>query len=142
MAVKTYDPSHVSMFYGEIEVKGFAQDAGIAIAGDEDLWSLQIGVDGEGTRSKSSNRSATITVSLMQSSATNPLLQAASILDTETPGGTGGKPLLVKDNSGTSVFSAETAWIQKEPDAEFNREAGPREWVFRTDYLVPFHGSN
>lgn len=142
MAVKTYDPSQVAMFFGPIEMQGFAQDAAITVEHDEDDWTLVVGVDGEGTRSKTSNRSATVTVALMQSSATNALLSAARVLDQETPGGTGGKALLIKDNSGTTLFSATTAWIQKPPTAELNREATTREWVFRTDNLVALHGGN
>jgi len=142
MAVKTYDPSSVSMFYGPIAMHGFAQDAAISVEHDEDDWTLVTGVDGEGTRSKTSHSSATITVSLMQSSATNELLSAARELDRGTPGGVGGQPLLIKDNSGTSLYAAETCWIQKAPTAELSREASTREWVFRTDRLVAFHGSN
>ena len=146
MAVKTYDPSAVSMFYGEILMSGFAQDAAITVEHDEDDWTLVTGVDGEGTRSKTSNRSATITVSLMQSSETNALLSAARAADVNTPGGVGGKPLLIKDNSGPTpgqtLFSAESCWIQKPPTAELNREATTREWTFRTDNLVAFHGHN
>lgn len=142
MAVKTYDPSHVSMFFGVIEMQGFAQDAAITVEHDEDDWSLVIGVDGEGTRSKTSNRSATITVALMQSSVTNDLLSAARILDNDTPGGSGALPLIIKDNSGTTKFTAESCWIQKGPTAELNREATTREWTFRTDNVVAIHGSN
>ncbi len=142
MSLKTYDPSHVSMFYGPIELQGFAQDAAITIEHDEDDWSLQVGVDGEGTRSKTSNKSATITASLMQSSVVNALLSAERELDINTPGGTGGHPLIVKDNSGTSLFACETAWIQKPPTAELNREATAREWVFRTDRVDALHGGN
>lgn len=142
MAVKTYDPSAVSMFYGEILMIGFAQDAAITVEHDEDDWTLVTGVDGEGTRSKTSQKSATITVALMQSSSTNPLLSAARTADIAAPGGIGGKPLLIKDNSGSTIFSAESCWIQKAPSAELNREATTREWVFRTDNLVAFHGDN
>lgn len=142
MGVKTYDPSNVSMFYGAIEMQGFAQDAAISVEHDEDDWTLVTGVDGEGTRSKTSNSSATITVSLMQSSVVNDLLSAERELDRLAPNGTGGKPLLIKDNSGRSIYAAQTAWIQKAPSAELNREATTREWVFRTDNLVAFHGGN
>lgn len=142
MAVKTYDPSHVSMFYGPIEMQGFAQDAAISVEHDEDDWTLVVGVDGEGTRSRTSNKSATITVSLMQSSTVNALLSAQRTLDNNTPGGTGGFPILIKDNSGTTVLSCESAWIQKAPTAELNREATTREWIFRTDNLVALHGGN
>ncbi len=142
MAVSSYDPSAVSMFFGVIEMSGFAADAAITIEHDENDWELVIGVDGEGTRSKTSNKSATITVSLMQSSSVNTLLSAARLLDLVTPGGGGGLPILVKDGSGTSLFACETAWIEKAPSAEFSREASTREWKFRTDNMLAAHGSN
>lgn len=142
MSVKTYDPSSVLVQWGAYTLSGFAADAAISVEHDEDDWSLVVGVDGEGTRSKTQNRSATVTISLMQSSASNALLSAARELDLNTPGGVGGQPLLIKDFSGTSLYAAETAWIQKAPTAELNREATTREWVFRTDNLVALHGGN
>lgn len=142
MAIKSYDPSDVSMFYGPIEMQGFAQDAAISMEHDEDDWTHVVGVDGEGTRSKTSITSATVTVSLMQSSAVNVLLSAERQLDISTPGGTGGLPVLIKDNSGTTILSAESAWIQKPPTAEFNREASTREWVFKLDSVIALHGGN
>lgn len=142
MAVKTYDPSHVAIWFGTIQIQGFAEDAAISIEHDEDDWSLAIGVDGEGTRSKTSNASATITVSLMQSSDTNALLSAHRELDRLTPGGIGGLPFIVRDRSGSSLYTAETAWVQRAPTAEFSRESTTREWVFRTDNLIALHAGN
>jgi hypothetical protein len=130
------------MIYGTIAISGYAEDSAVTVEHDEDDWELAVGVDGEGTRSKSSNLSATITVALMQSAAVNDLLSAERLLDINTPGGTGGKELIIKDNSGTSLFQAETAWIQKAPTGEFNRSPNAREWVFRTDLLNATHGSN
>ena len=142
MPVKTYDPSNVSMFFNTIEMQGFAQDAAISLEHDEEDFTLVTGVDGEGTRSKTSIKSATITVSLMQSSLVNDLLSAHRLLDINTPGGIGGKSLIIKDNSGTTLFACETAWIQKPPTADLNREATTREWIFRTDRVDALHGSN
>lgn len=142
MPVKTYDPSNVSMFYGPIKIKGFAQDSAITVEHDEDDWGLAVGVDGEDSRVKTSNRSATITAALMQTSGVNDLLSAERLADINTPGGTGGKPLIIKDNSGTTLFSAETAWIQRPPSAELNRDLTSREWVFRTGNIDALHGSN
>lgn len=130
------------MIFGTIPIRGFAVDAAISIEHDEDDFSLSVGVDGDGTRTKTNNLSATITASLMQSSATNALLSAHRALDINTPGGIGGVPLIVKDSSGTSLFACETAWIQKPPSAEFNREATSRDWVFRTDSMTAVHGGN
>ena len=140
--VATYDPSQVSMIFGTILLKGFAADSAITVEPDEDDWGYSTGVDGAGTRSKSSNKSATITAALDQSSAVNELLSAARNLDINTPGGVGGVPLMIKDNSGTSLFSCQTAWIQKGPTAEFNRTSTGREWVFRTDNMNANYGKN
>ena len=142
MSVSTYDPSQVSMIYGTVLIKGFAPDSAITIEYDEDDWGYSTGVDGEGTRTKNTNKSATIGAVLAQSSAVNELLSAARNLDVNTPGGTGGQPLMIKDNSGTSLFSCETAWIQKPPSVEYKRESTDREWTFRTDNMNADYGRN
>jgi hypothetical protein len=142
MGVKTYDPSTLSVIYDAYSVTGFGPDSAVTIETDEDDFELAVGVDGEGTRTKTSNKSATITIELMQTSASNDVLSAKRNADVGTPGGTGGKPLIVKDNSGTSIFACETAWIQKPPTAEYNRSPNGRPWVFRTDRMDANWGSN
>ena len=142
MPVLNYDASFVSMFFGVIEMSGFAADAAISLEHDEDDWEFHAGVDGAGTRSKMSIKSATVTVSLEQTSAVNDLLSAHRTLDLNTPGGVGGQELIIKDNSGRTLLFAETAWIQKPPTAELNRASTVREWIFRTDNVVALHGGN
>lgn len=142
MAVKSYDPAQVTVVFGATIVGGYAPDAAISVEHDEDDWSLQIGVGGEDTRSKSNNKSATVTLSLMQSSASNDLLSAQRAADVNTPGGVGGYPLLIVDGSGRTVLSAETAWVQRPPTAEYSRESSTREWVIRTGNLNALHGGN
>jgi len=135
MAVKTYDPKQVIIIIGGNTMTGFADGTFVIVARNEDGWSLQIGTDGEGTRSKSNNKSGTVTFTLMQSSDSNQILSALAALDELS--NAGAVPIMVKDNSGESLYIAETAWIRKYADSEFAREAGPREWVLETDVLVP-----
>ncbi len=140
MAVKTYDPSKVIIVFAGRVLSGFAEGTKVTVEHDEDAWTTQIGVDGEGTRSKSNNRSGTITVELMQSSDDNLFLYGIYEIDRNS--NAGALPLLVKDGSGTSIHMAETAWISKLPSAEYAIEAGAREWIFKTDILVSALGGN
>lgn len=137
---KTYNPKKVAVICGPFEIKGFSDGSMVSIAMNEDQWSLQMGTDGEGTRSKSNNHSAQITISLMQTSDSNGVLQAFWNSDRLTDGGV--FPFYIKDNSGRSIWAAEQAWVKKQPDAALEREAGAREWVLETDNLIPFEGGN
>lgn len=137
-----YDGGSLVIIFAGIPIQGFADDSVVEIAYNEDAFTLQMGVDGDGTRSKTNNRSAQITVSLMQSSITNDLLNQAHALDLNSPFGLGIGPMLIKDLTGRSLFATDKAWIMKSPDAAFGKEAGPREWVFETANLVASYGGN
>lgn len=140
MTVKTYDPSQVALIIGGFNITGFADGSFVTVARNADAFALYIGTDGEGTRAKSSNKSGRITITLSQSSDSNAILSAILLADELS--NTGVVPVLIKDNSGTSLFAAETAWIVKAPDSEFGRELGSREWIIETDNLTPFVGGN
>lgn len=140
MAVKTYDPAGLNVIVGGNIMSGFADGTLVRVERNSDLWTVQVGSDGEGTRSKSNDRSGRITISLMQTSESNDVLSALALVDEQT--NAGAVPIEIKDVNGTSLHIAETAWIVKPADAEYSKEAGPREWVFETDILVSFVGSN
>lgn len=141
--LKTYSGDEVVLVVGNIPVSsGFADGTFVSVEFDEDAFTLTVGTDGEATRSKSNNRSATITITLMQTSDVNDLLSAQYLLDINSPGGAGLVPFLLKDTSGRSLFLAEQCWIQKAPAIEYGRESGTVEWTLRTSSLVPFFGGN
>src|SRR3990170_3725535 len=125
MSVKTYDPRQVIIIVAGNQMSGYADGSFVTVARNEDMFTLQVGTSGEGTRSKSNNRSGTITFQLMQSSDSNQVLSALAAVDELS--GAGAVPVMVKDNSGDSIYVAETGWIRKYADSEFAREAGPRE---------------
>lgn len=138
--VTTYDVAQVFVTYAGITLTGFAEDSKVTIEYDADAWSKQVGVDGETTRSKSNNRCASVTVKLMQSSADNAALTALYEADMAT--NAGALPLLIKDSSGTSIHTAESAWIRKLPTTEYAMNAGTREWVLDTGPMVSVIGGN
>jgi hypothetical protein len=141
MALKVYDPKDVTVIFGPTgQITGYADGTFVTIEKNEEAFALQVGTDGEGTRSKSNNQSGRITISLMQSSASNDILSTIHTADLEV--GTGVFPLLVKDLQGNSIFEASQAWITSFPSSEYGREAAAREWVIETDQLIMFPGGN
>ncbi len=135
MAVGTYDPSQVSVIVAGLPLSGFGPDTFVSIEQDEDSFELLVGADGEAARSKTNNRSATVTLSLLQNSASNDALSALHNLDIESPGGDAIGPMLIKDNSGRAIVSAAKVWVQKPPTVEYARGVSVREWTFRTDRI-------
>lgn len=140
MSVKTYNAADVSLIFAGVPIEGFADGTFVTVARNNQSWNMQIGSDGEGLRAKSNDKGGTVTITLMQSSLSNDALSALSILDEASGDGVG--PFLLKDNSGRSICSAQTAWIQKPTDVEMAREASTREWVLETDLLTIFAGGN
>lgn len=137
-----YDLDQVVFALGPILVDGFQEGEGFTIS-TEPTFTMKVGADGKVTRSKTLNRTATIELKLMQSSAANDLLSALHILDRDTPNGAGIVPLLISDQSGRAVYKAAEAWIASAPaDVSFGNEATPRTWVIHVSELQRFDGGN
>jgi len=138
--LKTYNPKEVSMIIAGNIVSGYADGSYLTVERNEDSFSLSIGADGEGVRSKSNNRSGKFTFSVQQGSSINDILSGLYIADENT--GKGVFSVFVKDNQGSSLHTAETAWVVKPASAEYAKEVGTREWVLETDSLASYIGGN
>jgi hypothetical protein len=141
MAVKTYDPDKVAVVFG-VPITGFGPDTFVSIEYDEDAFTKTIGIDGESCRAKAHNKGAKVTITLMQSSASNDYLSALFNADNLSTSGDGILPLAIKDFTGNTSLIAETAWIMKLPTTTFAREVEMREWTFDTDSLEGIIGGN
>src|SRR5437016_2663520 len=137
-----YDPSAVSMHAFGFPVQGFAPDTMVKIEMMSDQFVSEVGVDGDVARSKVSDRRATITFSLMQTSPTNALLSAQLITDQLAPNGAGVGDVRVADTQGGSYYTGAQCWIRKWPDAEMARSAKTREWAIEVADLDRFEGGN
>lgn len=140
MAVYQYDPKNVSVVVGGKILKGFADGTFVLCERNEQAYNLKVGVDGEGTRAKSNNKSGKITVTLIQSSSSNDVLSAFALADEAS--NTGAVPFLLRDNNGTTLVTALTAWVQKFANVEDAKEVSTRVWVLETDELNMFVGGN
>lgn len=141
-----YDSSKVSVILkskqtGESWIaSGFVKDSRVNVAKGEDAVKLVIGSDGGWCWSHLSDESGTYVLSLLQSSATNDFLSTQLQIQKLTGGGA--LEVMVKDNLGRSLHFSEEARIQKMPDAEYNEEAGGREWTLLAPEIEDFVGGN
>lgn len=140
--MREYDPTQITVSFAGIVAGGFADGSFVTVANESDAFSDVVGTDGEVSRARSSDRRATVTIKLMQTSPTNDLFSAVATADEDTPGGAGVGALVIRDRNGTTVYRADEAWIQKRPDADFDRTVGPREWAIRCANLRRVDGSN
>lgn len=140
--LKTYDPGQYDVIFAGRLLEGFGEDTFISVAVEAPGFSDRVGVDGEVTRAKSYDSRATVSVTLMQTSLSNNVLSSIYLADRAAPNGAGVGSLRIVDRSGTSVFEASRAWIQREPDAELGREASERTWELRCADYRGLHGGN
>jgi len=134
MAVKTYDPLQIIIVFGGFIIDGFADGTFVTIDFNNDLYTLKMGSQGDGTRSKSNDLSALITVTLQQTSPSNASFQGLKTADELRNAGIAS--FLMKDLLGNDLATAETAWIRKSPTNENAKESGTRAWPIETDNLT------
>ena len=139
--VKTYDPSNVQVIMGGVPMSGFADGTFISIAFDEDQYTKTVGADGEVSRSKSNNNTATVSLTLKQTSSSNDALSALYQADRLSNGGV--VPFMVKEiGSGRTLCFAQSAWVQKLSDVAYSKDIEDRAWTIATGQMQIFIGGN
>ena len=140
MAVYNYDPKDVVVICGGIVISGYADGSMVKLARDADAYAKFVGTDGETSRVRSRNKSGSLTITLAQTSPSNDALSVFAMLDETSNAGV--FPVLVKDNSGRSVFASAAGWVKKLPDSEFGKEVASREWFIDLADLNMLVGGN
>jgi hypothetical protein len=135
----TYSPEDVSVSIAGAVLSGYSEGTFVVVSREEDAYSKVVGSDGDVTRSKNANKSGTIALTLKASSPSNDILSGLATKDELD--GSGVAPIIVKDNSGTTICGGK-GWVRKKPDAEFAKEVGDREWTFDVGTLTMFIGGN
>lgn len=128
MALATYDSSRVVIIAGGIPITGYADGTFVTI--DEMSVGVQtkVGADGEVGRSMSTDPRVEVTITLMQTSPSNQVLNGLYMADRVTGGGSA-FPVLVEDLNGTTGFIASQAWIRRKAKVTYAKEIESREWI-------------
>jgi len=131
--VKTHDGKLVIITWLDRSfAEGRAEQGFLKITRNAERSTFQPNAEGGGTRSVSNNESAKITMKFTQCSDSNRLMgQLFALPNSENVG-----PFEARDLNGALVYSAASAWPQKEPDVDYSAVAGEREWVLETDKIV------
>jgi len=140
MALRTFDPSQVSVIFKGTPLSGFADGTFISVTRSNDSYSKTVGADGETTRVASRDKSGEITITLAQTSPSNDFL--SSQLEADERDNSGSGDFLIKDNSGNTIIESAAAWVRKPADTEFAKEVSNREWVLDADNLLMSVGGN
>jgi hypothetical protein len=127
--VATYDAKKVSVIIDGQPLHGFGDGDFIQIT-TTDRFSKIVGADGEVARGLSNDRTATITITLLQTSKANAVLQ--SMWEADAEDGTGMKAIEISDGQGESKFHADQAWVTKIPDISYGVGVGTRQWIIAT----------
>ena len=140
MAYAQYDPALVILIVGGSPMSGYADGTFLEVAFDEQQWNKVTGADGLTQRSKTNNFAGSITLTLLNSAASNDVLSALWAQDRNSS--TGAVPVLMKDLSGRTLWQAQHGWVQQMPNQGFSKNAENREWVIDCDALSGAMGGN
>jgi len=141
MALRTFDPSKVTVSVGGVNIGGFADGTFISAERTTESFTKTAGADGDITRVRSVDKSGEITITLAQTSPSNKTL-SDFVRDDENEG-KGVVALLIKDTSGDTVLEAAFAWVRMPPPVAFGKEIETREWIIDcADLKMDIQGNN
>lgn len=141
--MKVYTSSDIVATFGGVPLNsGRADGEFIKIEPITASFTRKAGADGEVTRSRSNDKGAKITITLMQTSDSNALLSAIHLLDITASNGAGVAAFSVVDLGGTSLHFAAEAWIMQPADVTYAPEAGTRVWVMECAQMTGTVGGN
>lgn len=121
---------------------GYADGEFLKIALRNDGFIEIEGADGSVARSKRNTRLLDIELTLLQTGASNDLLSALYLLDTNQPNGAGIGSFVLEDLQGTTLVACTKAWVRKPAEVVLNRSAESRKWLLTGMYSVYLVGSS
>lgn len=124
MALFTYIPSKVVLDISGYKVQGHVS---ISLSLDNPQFKTIKGIRGRNTRVRDKNTSGVLKVELLQTSITNDLF--SEIVQQDLIYGTGRLVISLKDDSGSSLFFCDNAYIEGFPELGFRDAAGTRTWT-------------
>jgi hypothetical protein len=142
-ALKNYNPTDIVMIIAGIPLEsGRGDDTFAKGEWTSPRWTTKVGCDGEKVRSKSNDKGMRWTITTLQTSQANALLNALFILDTNAANGAGVGPFMVKDRQGLTLYAGAQCWVAEPPNPEFGKEATTRDWIVEVASVEGGEGGN
>lgn len=125
-----YSPEDVTvLFSGVHQLSGFVDGTFVSISKDNPTFTVHETADGVVGRRYNKSSVYTVNLILASTSESNQVLTYAAKLDELTQ--MGKFPLIIKDQSGSSLFFSLTSWIETTPDADFSVDIESRSWSIK-----------
>lgn len=136
-----YSPEDIIVSIGGVlKLSGFVAGTFLECSKDIQPYRSKRTPDGTTARIYVKDRNYTIRFTLAQSSESNDILTKIQQLDEITQ--MGYFPLLIKDNKGSSLLFAPTAWIEAVPILSYSQAIEGRTWELRATGCVTNIGGN
>ena len=126
--VATYRPKDVVMSFGGYVITDWQI---MSVHKNSKVFTQHLGIGGKNTRVYNPDRSCLIKVRVLQSGMGNAVLSEVIKLDDIHR--TARMELILKDNSGESLFTTTTAYIAGYPDIIYSEDFEWREWEILCD---------
>lgn len=139
----TYSPSDISITFAGVPIEGFSSDNVVRINRIDPIYTSKRAMDGSVSVTKQKYSKWQVSIFLAQSSQSNDLLNGVQkLLFSADIKALQYLPLIIKDNSGTTMFFAKDVWIEQLPELEFGQSLATREWVFMCNDVECIIGGN
>ena len=125
MAGQVYDPREVTIVAGGSSLVGLSPDTFVKIAIESGQYEDYPDLYGNYVRVLKSGVRAVVTITLTAFSSSNDVLSSFYIADTKNAGRF---PLMIKNNSGSTLFTCPDAYVAKYSDIELSGGSTNNEW--------------
>lgn len=123
-------------------VNGYSEDSIVNIERTAETFTMYTGADNTSTRIYNANKSATVTLSLQQTSASNDILSLLYANDSNSRNSSGLFSLQISDASGRSRYFSDDAYVGVVPNSQFGNSMQVRDWVLHAHNLDTYIGGN
>ncbi len=128
MALKSFNMKLCPCTVQGLPLSGWAPDDAVVVEFNEDLWTHEVGADGEVTRVYQGKKDATVTFRFGMGSTASKTLSQLARLD-ETTGSTPVK-IAIFDMLLGDTFFGNQCWLMKDPGRTFGQSSTPKEFVY------------
>lgn len=142
MATNTYDPKRYTLVVAGIPIptKGYADGEFIKVVRAAQKFTKYVSTDGQVTRIRMHDDSATCTFTTAQRAEVNSILTALYISDVNSANGAGIGPFLLKDQNGLTVHEGKECWIAQMPEVTLDKGLTVRPWIIDIANMSSFEG--
>lgn len=142
----TYSPESVHVVISNSKfshvMSGYADGTFLNITRTIPHATLYTGADASNVRLVRNVKNCDVTLTLHQGSETNDVLSQLLALDEESRNGDDIFAITIKDMSGRTVASSNSAFIGTTPDVGFGTDVGTRDWILHAINLDIVVGGN